>query len=460
MAKIQCHVGKIKMSGLGGMRMHLQHRERSKTNQDIDLSKSHMNYDLVDSHGFEQRTHQLIENNVTRKVRPDAVGVIDIVGGASKEWMEGRTEQEREQFFSDYLKFLHNNYGERIVYASVHLDESNPHIHVGVVPITEDGCLSAKKMFGPVQLSKLQDDVAEQVGKIWNLERGTPGSGGREYKDLNGYKSECRKAEPDTTLIETYNRAKESAAYRKTVFGSKDKKSVVMPTEEWKTLSRLAKRTARAEADRAIEHSARLAAERLASQHSSRRIRAMEDSEEKEAELREERERNPLNKVPEHLHQRVEEKLEELRREYRNEADTVNRTVCKVFLDKGKDFNSTVKAVKPMLDAIGIPEDRQKEYVKSCLAAVAKQARAKAKAKANPNANAKKYSPPVRGSGWAPRPKETDYDVQEPRPPIAPPPPQEICDSDAGSPEDNDWNLMTEFEKDEEAHKRFVKDLI
>lgn len=37
-------IGKVKLSGLGGMCHHLLDRERVKTNPNIDLSRSHLNY--------------------------------------------------------------------------------------------------------------------------------------------------------------------------------------------------------------------------------------------------------------------------------------------------------------------------------------------------------------------------------------------------------------------------------
>ena len=40
----QLIAGKVKLNGLEGIRRHLQERERVKTNPNIDLSRSHLNY--------------------------------------------------------------------------------------------------------------------------------------------------------------------------------------------------------------------------------------------------------------------------------------------------------------------------------------------------------------------------------------------------------------------------------
>ena len=40
----QVIAGKVKLSGLGGIRRHLIDRNRVKTNPNIDLSRSHLNH--------------------------------------------------------------------------------------------------------------------------------------------------------------------------------------------------------------------------------------------------------------------------------------------------------------------------------------------------------------------------------------------------------------------------------
>ena len=50
----------------------------------------------------------------------------------------------REEYFSDAVLFFQEKYGkENVLYSMCHVNESNPHIHVGILPITSDGRLSA-----------------------------------------------------------------------------------------------------------------------------------------------------------------------------------------------------------------------------------------------------------------------------------------------------------------------------
>ena len=144
----QLHAGKVKLNGLTGIRHHLIDREHVKTNPDIDLSRSHLNHSIEDLspdnliHDVRQRIKQL---HLKRKPRIDAVGLEDIVVGASVDFMLQLSAEKREQYFADALHFFQNRYGnQNVMYCQCHMDESNPHIHIGIVPITSDDRLSAK----------------------------------------------------------------------------------------------------------------------------------------------------------------------------------------------------------------------------------------------------------------------------------------------------------------------------
>lgn len=111
--------------------------------------------------------------NLKKHPRSDAVGLEDIVVKASQDFMLNLDFETREQYFADALHFLQNRYGkENVMYCHCHLDESNPHIHVGIVPITPDGRLSAKSLFSPKTLQQLQTDFHREVSSHYGLERG------------------------------------------------------------------------------------------------------------------------------------------------------------------------------------------------------------------------------------------------------------------------------------------------
>lgn len=86
---------------------------------------------------------------------------------------------EIEKWATDMYKFMSRKYGEENIAAFVvHLDETNPHIHCTLVPITKSGKLSwvdffnAKKKYDySKHLDQLHTELAE-VNEKWGLKRG------------------------------------------------------------------------------------------------------------------------------------------------------------------------------------------------------------------------------------------------------------------------------------------------
>ena len=156
MAFQQLIAKKIKLNGLMGIQHHMLDRDRVKTNPDIDLSRSHLNYFIenLTAENLNSRVKARIKQiNLKKRPRSDAVSLEDIVVKASQDFMLNAEAETREQYFADALHFLQNRYGkENVMYCHCHLDESSPHIHVGIVPITPDGRLSAKSLFSPKNL--------------------------------------------------------------------------------------------------------------------------------------------------------------------------------------------------------------------------------------------------------------------------------------------------------------------
>ena len=195
MAYQQLHAGKVKFNGLVGIQHHLLDRNRVKTNPDIDLSRSDLNYSVegLTADHLAKRVNQRIKNlNLKRKPRFDAVAIEDIIIGASSDFMLQLGAEQQEKYFAEALHFFQNRYGkENVMYCQCHLDESNPHIHVGIVPVTKDGRLSARDVFNPKSLEKLQTDFHRAVASHYGLERGEHHA--KTYLELNKYKAQQAK---------------------------------------------------------------------------------------------------------------------------------------------------------------------------------------------------------------------------------------------------------------------------
>ena len=124
----QVIAGKVKLNGLGGIRRHMAERQRVKTNPNIDLSRSHLNY-CIDGLTPDNLTHRVNERikelKLKKKPRSDAVGLEDIIISASANFMLNLDPQTRENYFRDSLHFIQERYGkENVMYCQCHMDES------------------------------------------------------------------------------------------------------------------------------------------------------------------------------------------------------------------------------------------------------------------------------------------------------------------------------------------------
>lgn len=85
-----------------------------------------------------------------------------------------------EQWAIDSYNFMCKKYGEENIAAFiVHLDETNPHIHCTVLPITEKNKISWKKFFkcdtkesGSKAMNDLHNELYNEVSKKYGLSRG------------------------------------------------------------------------------------------------------------------------------------------------------------------------------------------------------------------------------------------------------------------------------------------------
>jgi hypothetical protein len=171
---------KMKSGDIKGIQFHNQREKESKTNGDIDQGKTTLNYDLINGDrriDYNEKIDLVISENVNsgKKIRKDAVRLTEFMITSDKDFFDGLPEKDHKRFFETAHEFLADRYGEKnLVYATVHNDEKTPHMHVGFVPVTEDGRLAAKDFFGQrKQLVSLQDDFNKYLKQNgFDLERG------------------------------------------------------------------------------------------------------------------------------------------------------------------------------------------------------------------------------------------------------------------------------------------------
>ena len=173
------HMMKIKSGAVGGIQSHNNREHEPKTNPDVDMSRSKDNYDLVSCDNYKRTIKEKISSLVesSRAVRKDAVVVCNFIVTSDNETMDALGADRQREFFQDSVKWFSDRYGaDRVLNATVHMDETTPHLHIGVMPITQDGRLSAKAIFTKTEMKAIQTEFARDVGEKYGLERGTEGS--------------------------------------------------------------------------------------------------------------------------------------------------------------------------------------------------------------------------------------------------------------------------------------------
>ncbi len=168
-------IEKYTRGSVRGLQVHdLRSANNSKTNGDIDWSRSHKNYDLCERQcrNFEKAVEDRL-SKVKRKTRGNSVVMCQAMITASHEFFEGKSEKDIRDFFQKSYNEIAEEFGEdNIISATVHLDEKTPHMHLNFVPLTKDNRLSAKELLTPKTLTALQDKMHQKVFSNYGLERG------------------------------------------------------------------------------------------------------------------------------------------------------------------------------------------------------------------------------------------------------------------------------------------------
>lgn len=204
MSMLVARMQKMKADNLIGIGNHNQRKTKNHSNPDIDTSLSNLNYDLVNrTDNYKKDIENFINENksTTRAIRKDAVLVNEWIITSDRKFFENLSYEDTEEFFIAAKEYFAENFGEEnIRYATVHLDESTPHLHMGIVPFDKDKKLSAKRIFNREALRNVQEDLPKLLQeKGFDIERGLEGSDRKnltvpEFKKLKEAEKEIERA--------------------------------------------------------------------------------------------------------------------------------------------------------------------------------------------------------------------------------------------------------------------------
>lgn len=214
--------------------------DRSRTRLNFQVSKGGELGPVDKTKSITDKIEQAIKNRVTGRVNATSNHAVSIVFGGNREQMRklafgDQTISENgnnwdvdscsgiDRWATDIYDFCCREFGEEnVVSFIVHLDELNPHAHAVIVPITKDGRLSAKDMFGGNDMNQARKRMRElhsrlaEVNEKYGLERGDDITiTGAKHKSTETYRrelaDECRtlsnEVDMKKTLLSGLNRS-------------------------------------------------------------------------------------------------------------------------------------------------------------------------------------------------------------------------------------------------------------
>jgi hypothetical protein len=163
------HYQKFKTSGIQGVFRHCERYKDTKTNEylkfgneDIDTSKTHLNYNLAPDREMTQYQYMKKRlGELTYREQKNNIICCSWIVTAPKNMNDSK---ELKNFFTRcYKEFCHIYGEENVVSAFVHMDETSPHLHFLFVPATLDNKLSASRTTNRKLLQHIHDDFQNAI---------------------------------------------------------------------------------------------------------------------------------------------------------------------------------------------------------------------------------------------------------------------------------------------------------
>ncbi len=184
-------VGK-KIKDLGQVEAFQKHMEREMDVVNADPRQKDKNRVLIGNNNIVEN----VKNHVYGiKIRSNANIATDLVLTTGNGFYNSLPAQEKEEWVKENINFLNEHFGENCLYATLHMDETTPHIHALIVPRFYNNEknryeLSSNKYFDGIEKMRTwQDKYSNHMNKKFsNLIRGIRGSKAK-HMDIKTYYS-------------------------------------------------------------------------------------------------------------------------------------------------------------------------------------------------------------------------------------------------------------------------------
>ena len=160
------------------------HDERTRVNDYVNIRPelSALNQAVIHEQDIMKLYREALKNDYYTKrdergrkhEKPEGKRVIavNIVYSYSRSAAIEKDKEELDRWIAKNLEFTRDVFPNCPMVATLHMDETTPHIHVSIIPVTPSGKISARYFVGEKKdLQKIQDRYAE-VMKEFGLTRG------------------------------------------------------------------------------------------------------------------------------------------------------------------------------------------------------------------------------------------------------------------------------------------------
>lgn len=210
------NIQKRKRNDISGIQKEAT-RTATEYNNRVQPGMDIFNVNLIQSNNWMQDIQAEIDR-AGAKTRSNSVVALDAIYTASGDFFKDKSNEENDQFFRDCLEFHQRKFGH-VISAVIHYDETTPHLHVLSVPLTTDNRLSARDVIGNrANLSRMQTEFFEQVGRGYGLERGVQMDGQEKKEHISAQEHELREIKQEIAKgqeeLEAIEHSKETARTR------------------------------------------------------------------------------------------------------------------------------------------------------------------------------------------------------------------------------------------------------
>lgn len=148
------HVKKFTANSVGGLSIHIDRKTSNHSNEEIDIERTKLNYDLCEKEGDLQSRYQKRLSEVYCMKREDVKSCASWVVTLPEE-LQFCSSEDQKEFFKATYTFLSQRYGkENVLSGMVHYDETTPHIHFAFVPVVFDEKKQREKVSAKLVLTR------------------------------------------------------------------------------------------------------------------------------------------------------------------------------------------------------------------------------------------------------------------------------------------------------------------